>query len=48
LQENGEKFIQEEEKLKEKFGKTSLNKMITEGPPSAEDIAKMQAEVAKE
>lgn len=48
LQENGEKFIQEEEKLKEKFGKTSLNKMITEGPPSPEDIAKMQAEVAKE
>lgn len=46
LKENGDKFIEEEEKLKEKFGKTSLNKMITEGAPTAEDIAKIQAEAA--
>lgn len=48
LQENGDKFLEEEEKMKQKFGKTSLNKLITEGQPSAEDIARMQAEVAKE
>lgn len=44
LKENGPKFLEEEQKLKDEFGKLTLNKIITEGPPSAEDIAKVQAE----
>lgn len=46
LKENAPKFMEEEQKLKDEFGKVSLNKLITEGAPSAEDIAKVQAERA--
>lgn len=48
LQENAPKFLEEEQKLKEEFGKMTLNKIIREGPPSPEDIAKAQAEKLKE
>lgn len=47
LRENAHKFLEEEQKLKDEFGKVTLNKLITEGAPSAEDIAKAQAERAK-
>ena len=46
LKENAPKFLEEEQKLKDEFGKVSLNKLITEGAPSADDIAKVQAERA--
>lgn len=48
LQENAPKFAEEERKLKEEFGKSTLNKLMTEGAPSAESIAKAQADKAKE
>lgn len=47
LKENAPKFMEEEQKLKEEFGKTTLNKLMTEGAPSPEAIAKMQAERAE-
>ena len=31
LQENAHKFLEEEQKLKDEFGKVTLNKLITEG-----------------
>lgn len=43
LNENAPKFLEEEQKLKDEFGKSTLNKLLTEGTPSAEDIAKAQA-----
>lgn len=46
LQENAQKFLEEEQKLKDEFGKMTLNKLITEGAPSPESIAKVQAERA--
>ncbi|EGW35249.1 mitochondrial inner membrane protein required for protein import [Spathaspora passalidarum NRRL Y-27907] len=48
LRENAHKFLEEEQKLKDEFGKVTLNKLITEGAPSPEEIAKVQAERAKE
>ncbi|RLV90774.1 Mitochondrial import inner membrane translocase subunit TIM50 [Spathaspora sp. JA1] len=46
LRENAHKFLEEEQKLKDEFGKVTLNKLITEGAPTPEDIAKVQAERA--
>ena len=46
LHENAAKFLEEEQKLKEEFGKVTLNKLITEGPPNPEEIAKIQSERA--
>lgn len=46
LKENAAKFLEEEQKLKEEFGKVTLNKLLTEGPPTAEDVARVQAERA--
>ncbi|CAH6721788.1 mitochondrial import inner membrane translocase subunit Tim50p [[Candida] jaroonii] len=46
LKENAPKMLEEEQKLKDEFGKITLNKMITEGPPSAEEIARIQSERA--
>lgn len=48
LKENASKFLEEEQKLKDEFGKLTLNKMLTQGAPTAEDIAKAQAERMKE
>lgn len=48
LKENASKFLEEEQKLKDEFGKMTLNKILTQGPPTAEDIAKAQAERLKE
>lgn len=47
IRENAPKIIEEEQKLKDEFGKITLNKLMTEGNPSPEDIAKAQAEMAK-
>lgn len=44
LKENEAKFLEEERKMKEEYGKITLNKLMTEGVPNAEDIAKAQAE----
>lgn len=46
LKENEAKFLEEERKMKEEYGKMTLNKLMTEGVPNAEDIAKAQAEKA--
>lgn len=46
LKENEAKFLEEERKMKEEYGKMTLNKLITEGVPNAEDIAKAQMEKA--
>jgi import inner membrane translocase subunit TIM50 len=46
LNENAHKIMEEEQKLKEEFGKTTLNKLISEGNPTPEDIARVQAEIA--
>lgn len=46
LQENAQKFLEEEQKLKDEFGKMTFNKLITEGAPNPEEIAKIQAERA--
>lgn len=46
LKENAPKLMEEEQKLKDEFGKVTLNKLITEGAPTAEDIARVQAERA--
>lgn len=43
LKENEAKFLEEERKMKEEYGKITLNKWMTEGVPNAEDIAKAQA-----
>lgn len=48
LRENEAKFMEEERKMKEEYGKMTLNKLINEGVPNPEDIAKAQAEKAKE
>ncbi|KAI5951674.1 TIM50 [Candida jiufengensis] len=48
LQENAKKFLEEEQKLKDEFGKLTLNKLITEGAPNPEDIAKIQQQRAAE
>ncbi|KAG8204845.1 TIM50, partial [Candida africana] len=48
LQENAHKFLEEEQKLKDEFGKVTLNKLITEGAPNAEEIAKVQQQRALE
>lgn len=48
LKENAPKFMEEEQKLKEAVGKVTLNKLITEGLPTPEDIARIQAEQAKQ
>ncbi|CAI5757323.1 unnamed protein product [Candida verbasci] len=48
LQENASKFLEEEQKLKEEFGKVTLNKLITEGAPKPEDIVKVQQQRAQE
>lgn len=48
LKENEENFLKEEQKMKEEYGKMTLKQLMTEGPPSPEDIAKAQAEKAKE
>lgn len=47
LRENEAKFMEEERKMKEEYGKMTLNKLMTEGMPTAEDIAKAQAEKAQ-
>lgn len=47
LAENGPKFLEEEKKLKEQFGQITLNKLLTEGAPTADDVAKFQQEQAK-
>lgn len=46
LKENAAKFLEEEQKLRDEFGKVTLNKLITEGAPNPEEIAKIQAERA--
>lgn len=46
LKENADKFLEEEQKLKEEFGKVTLNKLMTEGAPNPEEIAKIQSERA--
>lgn len=46
LRENEAKFLEEEQKMKEEYGKMTLNKLINEGVPNAEAIAKAQAEKA--
>ncbi|OBA19979.1 HAD-like protein, partial [Metschnikowia bicuspidata var. bicuspidata NRRL YB-4993] len=46
LKENEAKFLEEEKKMKEEYGKVTLNKLMTEGMPNPEDIAKAQAEKA--
>ncbi|KAI5964861.1 TIM50 [Candida pseudojiufengensis] len=48
LKENAKKFLEEEQKLKDEFGKLTLNKLITEGAPNPEDIAKVQQQRAAE
>lgn len=48
LQENAKKFLEEEQKLKDEFGKMTLNKLITEGAPNPEEIAKIQQQRAAE
>lgn len=48
LKENEAKFLEEERKMKEEYGKMTLNKLMTEGVPNAEDIAKAQAEKANQ
>ena len=48
LKENEAKFLEEERKMKEEYGKMTLNKLMTEGMPNPEDIAKAQAEKAKQ
>lgn len=48
LAENGPKFLEEEQKLKKQFGQTTLNKLLTEGAPTAEDVAKFQQERTKD
>ncbi|CAK9435595.1 uncharacterized protein LODBEIA_P03220 [Lodderomyces beijingensis] len=48
LQENAAKFLEEEQKLKNEFGKMTLNKLITEGAPNPEEIAKVQQQRAAE
>ena len=48
LQENAHKFMEEEQKMKEEFGKVTLNKLITEGAPNPEEIAKIQQQRALE
>ncbi|KAF3986544.1 hypothetical protein FT663_00375 [Candidozyma haemuli var. vulneris] len=47
LRENAPKFMEEEQKMKDEFGKMTLNKLMTEGMPTPEDIAKQQAEKAE-
>lgn len=47
LAENAPKFLEEEKKMKEEYGKMTLNKLMTEGMPTPEDIAKHQAEKAE-
>lgn len=46
LKENEAKFLEEERKMKEEYGTMTLNKLLTNGVPTAEDIAKAQAEKA--
>lgn len=48
LKENEANFLEEERKMKEEYGKVTLNKLINEGVPNAESIAKAQAEKTKE
>lgn len=48
LKENEAKFLEEEQKMKEEYGKMTLNKLMTDGMPTAEDIAKAQAQKAAE
>lgn len=48
LKENEAKFLEEERKMKEEYGKMTLNKLMTEGVPNAEDIAKAQVEKANQ
>lgn len=48
LKENEAKFMEEERKMKEEYGKMTLNKLMTEGIPNPEEIAKAQAEKARE
>ncbi|CUM64936.1 uncharacterized protein PRCAT00002554001 [Priceomyces carsonii] len=47
LKENAGKIMEEEQKLKDEFGKVTLNKLMTEGGPSPEEIARIQAERAQ-
>lgn len=48
LKENESKFLEEEQKMKDEFGKMTLNKLMTDGMPTAEDIVKAQAQKAAE
>lgn len=48
LKENEAHFLEEERKMKEEYGKLTLNKLMTEGMPNPEDIAKAHAEKAKQ
>lgn len=48
LKENEAKFLEEERKMKEEYGKMTLNKLMTEGVPNPEEIAKAQAERASQ
>ncbi|KAK6465510.1 mitochondrial inner membrane protein required for protein import [Scheffersomyces coipomensis] len=47
LNENIQKFLEDDKKFTEQFGKTSINKLLTEERPSPEKIAEMQAEFKK-
>lgn len=48
LKENEASFLEEERKMKEEYGKLTLNKLMTEGMPNPEEIAKAHAEKTKQ
>ncbi|CAN3356493.1 mitochondrial import inner membrane translocase subunit Tim50p [Diutina catenulata] len=48
LAKHAQQILEDEQRLKDEFGKFTLNKYLTEGAPTAEDIAKKQAELAAE
>ncbi|MCH0629421.1 HAD family hydrolase [Kocuria palustris] len=45
LNQHAQKILEDEKKLKEEFGKITLNKYFSEGQPSPEEIAKRQQEI---
>lgn len=47
LNQHAKKIMEDEQKLKEEFGKITLNKYFTEGGPSPEEVAKRQQELAE-
>lgn len=48
LKENEASFLEEERKMKEEYGRLTLNKLMTEGMPNPEEIAKAHAEKTKQ